>query len=144
VYAKLKNASDDGPSSGRPSTEDPRWRAIRNLSVLGFVNKVAKTMGGENDRALARALADSALSGGAPVPFQGIIYTPEMQIDMYQRRDEPRDELLKTKRDWDEFQGAMRKVRDPNEPMASRNSLLRIGEAMEARQRPHAVAKGWA
>jgi hypothetical protein len=37
----------------------------------------------------------------------------------------------------------MRRLRDPNTPMLARGSLLRIGEAIEARQRPLAEQRGW-
>ena len=37
----------------------------------------------------------------------------------------------------------MRKLNDPNIPMLARDDLLKIGETIEARQRPHAESMGW-
>ena len=45
---------------------------------------------------------------------------------------------------WDEFMAALNSLRNPSVPHIAREHLLAIGERMEARQRPHAVAMGWA
>ena len=47
-------------------------------------------------------------------------------------------------REWDDFCDAMRRLRDPSIPMLARDVLLRLSEGIEARQLPHARAKGWA
>lgn len=52
-------------------------------------------------------------------------------------------EPFAARRDWDDFAAAMRKLRDPNERFMARDKLLAIGESIEARQKPHAVSRGW-
>ena len=50
---------------------------------------------------------------------------------------------FETREQWEEFAEAMHRLRDPNEAMLVRGQLLRIGEAIEARQLPHAQRQGW-
>lgn len=57
---------------------------------------------------------------------------------------EPADAPFTRRADWIEFERSMRSLRDPNEPHFARAHLLAIGEKIEARQRPHAVAQGCA
>jgi hypothetical protein len=53
-------------------------------------------------------------------------------------------EPFKTRGEWDEFAGAMRDLRDKAKPMLCREALLKMGENIESRQRPHAERQGWA
>jgi hypothetical protein len=53
-------------------------------------------------------------------------------------------EPFKTRGEWDEFAEAMRDLRDKAKPMLCREALLKMGENIEARQRPHAERQGWA
>lgn len=55
----------------------------------------------------------------------------------------PPPEPFATRAEWDGFVTAMRALRDPSQPMLCRESLLSIGEEIEARQLPHAENMGW-
>jgi hypothetical protein len=46
--------------------------------------------------------------------------------------------------DWDGFVAAMRSLRDRSIPCQDRQALIRMGEKIEARQRPNAERMGWA
>ena len=46
-------------------------------------------------------------------------------------------------RNWDDFAAAMRKLRNHNVPMLCRDSLLAIGQTIQAKQGPNAENRGW-
>lgn len=62
-------------------------------------------------------------------------------------RRETRADLFASKAEWDAHQAALRDLRDHARPVfggpGMRAALLRLGEAIEARNRPHADRMGW-
>ena len=80
-FERNLSVSDDGPSRER-DTDNP-WRDIREFSVLHFVKKVARLMGGEDDRQLRGALTRSALFNGMAVTFRGSVYQPDTQLRLF-------------------------------------------------------------
>lgn len=88
-----------------------------------------------------------ALSNGSEwFEHAGHRYTGEHVLLIYRNgvRQELPFEPFRTRAEWDVFAKAMRDLRDPSRPMlVARDSLLRMGETIEARQLPHAERNGW-
>lgn len=144
-FEKRLSVTDDGQSSAR-GTEHPLWRRIREWSVVEFVNRTSRLLGAPTDRRLRAELYDMALSDGrSEVTFKGIRYTGEMILDVWKAGVEADPTAPMSRAEWLDFCEAMRALRDPNTRiLGDRSALLRIGETIDARQRPHAERQGWA
>lgn len=127
----------------KPGVNTP-WSNIRGRSVLEFVNKVSACMGAPTDRSLRQQLYDTVFADGQPIRYNGVTYTGPMMLSMYYRNEVGGDEhaLFTSRAQWADFADAMRKLRDPDIEIYGNQDLLKLGEAIEARQRPAAVAKG--
>ena len=151
-FETKKPARSGGASASSRTTTNPRWADIRTRSVLDFVNRVARAMTGESnpahqDKALRAGLYDMALHDGRGFVWQSLEVNERMALGEWAktfRQPEPGTvELFTTRAEWDGFCEAMRKVRDPKEPMTDRAALLRWDQGIEARQRQNAERRGW-
>jgi hypothetical protein len=145
-YEKKKLAMPGIASATSSGTDADKWLMIRRSSVRAFAERTARNMGAPiTDRRLIGALTEMALtSGQAEFVWNGHKYTGRLVLMIYARP--PADapfEPFRTRQEWDEFAELMRLLRDPTVSIAGHADLLRIGEFFEARQKPHAVAKGW-
>lgn len=145
----VKKPTDSGSQA---SATNQRWREIRERSVLDFVNRVAKGMSGEGDqarqdKALRAGLYAMVLHDGQAFAWQGMTVDERMALGEWAKTFRPSDDddwqPFATRAEWDGFCEAMRKLRDPSEPMLGREHLLAIGEGIEARQLEHAQRMGW-
>lgn len=124
------------------------WHSIKASSVLAFAQRVAAFMGEPENRELIGKLTEMALSNGAAwFEHGGHRYTGPQVLMIYGRHGRPeesmRDPFL-TKAQWDEFCAAMRVLEDPDTAVWGKAHWHSMGKSIDARQRPHAVAKGWA
>jgi hypothetical protein len=146
-FEKKQPAKRHGEDDTTRDTEDRRWQRIREWSILEFANKVIGEFGLDpkgRDRPvnyLRGKLTEMALSDGRTAfTFRSLKRTPQERLELDDGR---RQAPFKTKRDWDDFQEALRIVRDPAITLIGKRHLLEIGEAIDARQRPNAERNGW-
>lgn len=138
----------DGKKDTDSATSEaaPEWYAIKSVSLAHFVDRCEMLLGVPHSKhsfTLREKLYQMAhTSGRATVRWKGVNYTGPMMLDLYHSKGNPYASF-ETKSDWDGFCEAMRKLRNPDVPMTDRPALLRIGESIEARQRPHAEQRAW-
>lgn len=120
--------------------------------MLDFVNRVAKSLTGESnpkrqDKVLRDGLYGMALYDGRGFVWQGMKVDGQMVLGEWTKTFKQPEagavELFTTRAEWDGFDEAMRKVRNPNIPMTDRAALLRWGEGIGARQRSNAERRRW-
>jgi hypothetical protein len=122
-----------------PGGENFRARLIRmGWPPAGKIGMALGRIGASKYRVAIQAhakLTDRQLFDGMERLRADKPWTPDWQPD---------DAPFEHRRDWDALLAALASLRDPTIPCYDRDSLLKIGATIEARQRPNAETQGWA